>query len=202
MNLKETYNKIARDWFTDHNDDDWWVEGTNKLISLLPPSAEVLDVGCGAGHKTAYLTKHGFRVTGADFSEEMVKIAREQLPSLEFKVLDLYEVDTVGKVFDCVFAQAVFLHIPKKDVLGIFQKVKKILKEGGVFYIAVKEQHEGAPDEKVEVENDYGYEYERFFSYYSVPELEKFFSNAGLGVIYSSVTPVGKTRWLQMIAKI
>jgi 2-polyprenyl-3-methyl-5-hydroxy-6-metoxy-1,4-benzoquinol methylase len=201
MNLKETYNKIARDWFNDHDTDDWWVEGIEKVISLLSPGTEILDIGCGAGQKTRYLHKHGFKVTGADFSEEMIKIAREQLPGAEFRVLDLYEVDTIGKQFDCVFAQAVFLHIPKKDVLEIFKKIKTILKNGGLFYVAVKELREGSPEEHMLTENDYGYEYQRFFSYFTMLELEKFFRSAGFEIVFSSITPVGKTRWLQVIAK-
>ena len=201
MDLKDTYNKIARDWFADHNNDDWWVAGTDKLISMFPPGASVLDIGCGAGHKTKYLSEHGFKVIGADFSEEMIKIAREQVPQVEFRVLDLYKLDSLEQTFDCVFAQEVFLHIPKKDVEGIFQKVKKVLKKGGLFYIAVKEAREGLPDERMETENDYGYEYQRFFSYFSLPEIEKYLTQAGFEIIFSNITPVGKTHWVQVIAK-
>ncbi|HVV15209.1 MAG TPA: class I SAM-dependent methyltransferase [Candidatus Paceibacterota bacterium] len=202
MNLKDTYNKIARDWFKDHNDDTWWIERTDKLISLLPPHAKVLDIGCGAGHKSAYFAGKGFEVVGGDFSEEMIKIAREQVPGAEFKVLDLYELDTLTEKFDCVFAQAVFLHIPKKDVLGIFRKVKEILREGGLFYIAVKEAREGSPDEAVLTENGYGYEYQRFFSYFSAAEIHEYLSEAGFEVVDSGVTDVGHTRWVQVIAKL
>ena len=201
MELKDTYNKIARDWAIDHEHDDWWIKGTEKLISLLPPGASVLDIGCGAGHKSMYLSQHGLQVTGADFSEEMIRIAREQVPNAEFKVLDLYEVDTVDKMFDCVFAQAVLLHIPKKNIAAILQKIKNLLKEGGLFYFAVKEQREGTSDERVVVESDYGYEYERFFSYFSIPELEKFLSDAGFAVMYLDVALVAKTRWIEIIAK-
>lgn len=52
---KQTYNKIAEDWHRHHSSDDWWVAGTDHLISLLPVGATALDVGCGSGVKSKYL---------------------------------------------------------------------------------------------------------------------------------------------------
>lgn len=34
MNLKDTYNKIAKDWVTDHNVDTWWQEGADYFTNL------------------------------------------------------------------------------------------------------------------------------------------------------------------------
>lgn len=199
--LKNTYNKIAEDWFSDHNTDTWWMEGTNQLASLLPGGATVLDIGCGAGHKSKYLSEKGFKVTGGDFSEEMVKIAQREVPDVKFQVLDLYTLGALTEKFDCVFAQAVLLHIPKKDVAEIFQNMANLLNEEGLLYVAVKEKWEGNPEEEVLTENDYGYEYQRFFSYYTVEELEGYFKQAGLEMVYKNVHKVGKTNWIQIIGK-
>jgi len=201
MDLKDTYNKIASDWFKDHNSDTWWVDGTNHLVSLLPPGASILDIGCGAGHKMFYLLNRGFNVMGADFSEEMIKIAKREVLGAEFKILDLYNIDSIEKTFDCIFAQAVFLHIPKKDIAEILERSKKVLKRDGLFYVAVKELRSGSPDEKVETENDYGYEYKRFFSYFTVEEIQGYFEKTGFTIIHSSMTKVGQTGWVQVIAK-
>lgn len=48
---QQSYNKIAVDWHRDHSTDDWWVEGIEHLVFLLPIGASVLDVGCGAEQK-------------------------------------------------------------------------------------------------------------------------------------------------------
>jgi len=57
MDLKTTYNKIAKDWHKDHHADTWWVLGTDKFLSFLADDASILDVGCGAGHKSEYFIK-------------------------------------------------------------------------------------------------------------------------------------------------
>ncbi len=59
MDLKETYNRIAKDWMKDHHQDNWWIEGTDKYLSFLKPGASILDVGCGAGVKSKNITISG-----------------------------------------------------------------------------------------------------------------------------------------------
>ncbi|MEK7068390.1 MAG: class I SAM-dependent methyltransferase, partial [Patescibacteria group bacterium] len=109
--LEATYDKIAEDWSKDHNGDSWWVEGTEHLVSLLPHGASILDVGCGTGHKTKYFFEKGLAVVGADFSEGMLAVAKREVPGARFMKLDLYDIDQAPDRYDCVFAQAVFLHI-------------------------------------------------------------------------------------------
>ena len=89
MNLKETYDKIAEDWHSDHKKDDWWIEGTDKFISYLSKGDLVLDVGCAGGIKSKYLMQKGLNVVGIDFSEKMIEIAKREFPNGEFLVKDL-----------------------------------------------------------------------------------------------------------------
>jgi len=89
MNLKETYDKIAEDWHSDHKKDDWWIEETDKFISYLSKGDLVLDVGCAGGIKSKYLMQKGLNVVGIDFSEKMIEIAKREFPNGEFLVKDL-----------------------------------------------------------------------------------------------------------------
>ena len=87
MNLKDTYNTIAEEWDRQHQSDDWWVAGTDKFVSFLKPGNFVLDVGCGVGTKSKYLSEKGLRVVGIDFAEKFVEIAREKVPETKFLVV-------------------------------------------------------------------------------------------------------------------
>ncbi len=203
MDLKETYNRIAEDWHRDHLDDDWWIEGTDLFIKSLVPGAHVLDVGCGSGVKSKYLIDRGFKVTGIDISEKLLKIARREVPEGEFKVFSMTDLDSMRETFDGVFAQASLLHIPKKNAGEVVQKMVRRLVPGGHLSINVKERREGKPDEETVKENDYGYEYERFFSYFTMPELEGYLADAGLTVVSElrNQNKSGKTVWLQIIGR-
>jgi SAM-dependent methyltransferase len=201
MDLKETYNRIAEEWHRDHQADDWWIEGTNRFISLLPKGGLVLDAGCGGGTKSAYLIDRGMRVIGIDFSEKLIEIARREVPQAEFRALDMKEAGALPEVFDGIFAQASFLHIPKKELQTVIDGLVTRLTEGGILYAAVKGMREDGPEEEIKEENDYGYSYQRFFSYYTMDELKQYFKNAGLEIMYEDVQKTGKSDWLQLIGK-
>lgn len=202
MDLKNTYNKIAEDWHADHQQDDWWIEGTNTFISMLSSGAGVLDVGCGGGFKSGYLQQRGLRVTGVDFSEKLIAIAKREVSGPEFLVADMRDLSCLGsRRFDGVFAQASLLHIPKGEVTAVLAGLHALIKPDGLLYIAVKGTRPGGLEEEIKEENDYGYPYQRFFSYFEMEELEKHFESLGLEVVYKNTNPVGRTEWLQIIGR-
>jgi SAM-dependent methyltransferase len=202
VNLRETYNRIAAEWHRDHQKDDWWVTGTEKFLSLLPKSGSILDVGCGGGTKARYLVDRGFKVTGIDFSEKMVEISRREVPTGRFFAMDLHDLGGgLAQTFDGVFAQAVLLHVPKSEIRNTLSLFQDKTAPGGYLYIAVKEIRPDQSEEEVRIEDDYGYEYERFFSYFTLPELETHFATLGIEVVWSEVTPSGKSRWIQLIGR-
>ncbi len=201
MDLRETYNKIAEEWHKDHQDDSWWVEGTEKLISFLPPGATVLDAGCGGGTKTKYLAEKGFKVTGIDFAENLIAIARREAPQAQFVVMNMRDAASLPQSFDAVFAQASLLHIPKKEISDVLTSLASRLEPSGYFYIAVKGKRPDGPDEEMKEEHDYGYPYERFFSYYTLEELIGHLQKLGLTVVYQDIQKTGKSDWIQLIAQ-
>lgn len=201
MTVKEAYNKIAFAWHKSHSSDDWWIQGTDQFITYLTKGASVLDVGCGAGTKTKYLKEKGLNVTGLDFSEKLIEIAKSEIPDTEFVVKDLHDLDDWNQLFDAVFAQAVLLHIPKKEIKDILVKLKNKIKPKGYFYLAVKDIKPDRPEEEIKKENDYGTPVEIFFSYYSLPEMKKNVEDAGFTILYEKVAKSGRSNWVQLIAQ-
>jgi ubiquinone/menaquinone biosynthesis C-methylase UbiE len=201
VNLKDTYNKIAEDWVRDHDADTWWQEGTDYFLSLLPPGARVLDVGCGGGIKTNFIAQKGFDATGIDFSEKMIALARERYPGVGFAVHDMYEVGTLDETFDGIFMQAALLHIPKADVLTVLSGMQTVLVPGGLLHIAVKAVRDDGVEEAIKTEQDYGYTYERFFSYFTMDELKEYFKQLELEVVWDGVHGSVQTNWLQIIGR-
>lgn len=201
MDLKSTYNQIAEDWSEDHKNDTWWITGTDKFASFLKQGESVLDVGCASGLKSEYLTKKGFVVTGIDLSDKMIEMAQKRMPLGWFFVRDINEPLGLKSKYDGVFAQAVLLHIPKKNIKRVLGNLLALLKPKGHIYIAVKKANEEQVEEEFIKEKDYGYEYERFFSFYMLEEIKSYLHELGLKIIYSDVTLIGKTEWIQVIAQ-
>jgi len=86
MNLKDTYNKIAQDWYQEVVTHNWAENGMKHFMDYLNRGDLILDVGCGPGISAKTFIENGFRVVGIDFSEKMIEIAKEKcLPeTLEF----------------------------------------------------------------------------------------------------------------------
>lgn len=161
----------------------------------------MLDVGCGGGVKSKYFVDRGLNVTGIDFSESVIDIAKREVPQARFAVLDVRETDTLPEIFDGIFAQAVLLHLPKDEIVSVLRKFKEKLKEGGYLYVAVKEQRASQDEEEIKDIDDYGYPYELFFSYFTQSEMEQYFSEAGFEVVSSTITPSGRIKWIQIIGR-
>ena len=202
MNLKDTYNKTAVDYFKDHKEDNWWKEGADKFIGFLKKGDIVLDVGCGTGIKAKYLIEKGLDVLGVDFSDKCIEIAKRETPRGNFIVVDIMDnLKNINGTFDGLFAQASLLHISKKEIENVLKKLLTKLKDGGYFYIALKEKKIGRKDEEIVVDNDYGYEYERFFSYFTMDEIKNYLNKLGLKICYENYATSGKAPWIQVIAK-
>ena len=114
--IRSHNDKIARQrqsWI--RRNDAYYKDDLAYMRFLIPEGASILDLGCGTGDLLAGLKPR--RGVGVDFSEEMVNIAREQHPDLEFHVADVENLgaakkyggpfdyiilsDTIGYVDDC-----------------------------------------------------------------------------------------------------
>lgn len=200
MDLKSTYNKIASDWHQDHKNDAKWAKILDQLVGLLPQDAEILDLGCGPGLEAKYLTNKGFKVLGIDFSEKMIKIARQNVPGVNFKVLDIRDVKTLDKTFDAIIAQAVLLHFTKKEIPKILSDIKSKLKPNGFLMVGLKNVNKDGVGKKEEIitENDYGYDYQRFFSFFKMPEIKKHLTDSGFKIVYGYTSRDG---WIYVIGQ-
>src|SRR5580704_12310857 len=67
----------------------------NYFTFIIPPGLRVLEIGCGLGDLLAAVKPA--RGVGVDFSPEMVKLARERHPEIEFQVADALEFDCSEK---------------------------------------------------------------------------------------------------------
>ena len=188
--LKEIYNNLAKNW--GWAESSWGYEGMKKFINLVQ-KGKVLDLGCGSGFQSKYLTEAGMELVGVDFSEKMIEEAANNVPEASFLVMDMLDLDFPDDEFDGVYARASLLHLKKKDVGKIIEKINQILKRNGIFYVAVKE---GKGEKYV----DHPEKGARFFSFYKEKELKKLLVNGNFGIKEVFYEKFTNTNWLQILA--
>jgi len=107
MNLKNILNKIYQKgsvpWDT--------IEPPQELIDLIETKkikpCKTLDIGCGSGHYSIFLSKKGFDVTGIDLSQNATTQAKQNAQKenclIRFIELDARDIHTIDKKFDFIF---------------------------------------------------------------------------------------------------
>ncbi len=102
------------------------------LLDLLAPVAgeHVIDLGCGIGQLTAGIAARGAEVVGVDANPEMIALARQKHPDLNF-ICASGEDFSLPEQADGVFSNAA-LHWMKQPEL-VIASVKRALKPGGRF---------------------------------------------------------------------
>jgi len=106
--------------------------GALQLMRLKKGEA-VLDLACGQGVFSRYLSQRRVKVTGLDTSKEMIRFAQSRSdPSIRFEHADAQDSRTLqGKTFDAVVCLLALQNI--EYLSPVMHNVKRWLKPGGRF---------------------------------------------------------------------
>ena len=97
----------------------------------------VLEIGCGYGREAKEILKHTDRYLGMDISEEMIKMAKTELPNCNFEIADIDDY-VFPKDLDIIFSFASLLHSDKEHLKLILERAYGSLNQNGIFYISLK----------------------------------------------------------------
>lgn len=159
--LKDSYDKHAH--VREKNAVQEWKIGPRKLFLELMKKegkAALLDLGAGTGRDGCFFKGHGMDVTAIDLSGEMVKLCREK--GIEAYELDFYNLGSMHRSFDAVWAMNSLLHVGKNSLPSVLQEIKGVLKPSGLFFMGVY----GGEDSEGIWEDDI-YTPHRFFSFFT-----------------------------------
>lgn len=146
----------------------------DEFITLLPKRARVLDLGCGSGRDAAYLTDAALHVIGVDLSEGLIGEAKKKRPDIDFRVMDMENLDFEKNSFDGIWSKLAILHVERERLPLILHSVSMLLKPNGLLMVETK-QGEGEGVEPV----SFSANEERYFVYYKLDELVSMLEKAG-----------------------
>lgn len=139
--VKEGYNIIANRYLVERTRDSQDVRLLNELMGRLPANAKVLDAGCGAGIPISQMLSERFQVTGIDFSEAQVELARKNVPNAEFFCEDMTKLDFPDNTFDGITSYYAIIHIPREEHQPLLANFHRMLKPGGFALLCLGAEH-------------------------------------------------------------
>lgn len=108
----------------------------------IKKSDVILDLGCGRGDISFFLSKRSRKVVGVDYSEDAIKLAKGLVRkkvklqnNLEFFKMDATKLDFKKNSFDKVIAIDIFEHLYPEELEIAMKEIKKVLKPNGILFV-------------------------------------------------------------------
>lgn len=152
---------------------DLWLDKF-KFILENHKNDRVLDLGCGTGSDTLYLSERGYNVIACDYSQEALSIVKENIKGIESVQLDIskrlpFHDNNVG----LIIADLSIHYFNEETTFSIMDELKRIMKNNGHLIIRVNSINDinyGAGCGE-EIENHFYLTkdgYKRFFDEYDI----------------------------------
>lgn len=137
MDMQESYNLWAAFYDNDRNFTRDLDGQVMQSVLANRPGRLTLEIGCGTGKNTGYLSQVSEQVLAIDFSEEMLAQAKEKLdaPNVRFCQADLNQNWAIDRAsVDRIVCDLVLEHI--ENLPHIFSQAVFCLRKGGYFFIS------------------------------------------------------------------
>ncbi|WP_042147302.1 class I SAM-dependent methyltransferase [Paucisalibacillus sp. EB02] len=159
-NITNSYNKKAIERNL-NNVQDWKIKERETFLNYIhnENQSSLLEIGAGTGKDSLYFKEQGLNTFSTDVSPEMIKLCKEK--GLNADVMNFYNLDFPNNHFESIYALNCLLHVPKEDIKGVLNEIKRVLKPSGLFYLGL---YGGENSEGVWEEDHYTPK--RFFSFY------------------------------------
>lgn len=129
----EMHQKFEKNAITS---DDWLERFDDIIMQAQKP---ILDLGCGSGNDTLYLTSKGKKVIACDQSEVAVNNIKKNFPEIEgtkcFNMLDGFPFE--GDSFDVIVADLCLHYFTEEDTYAVLTEIGRILMPGGHLILRV-----------------------------------------------------------------
>lgn len=141
--MRELYDREARQYVNATATYDLFPglqDEIDRFHGKIDRSLPLLDLGCGIGRDTCYLTSLGYKVVACDLSMKMLEVTNERcrprMPALvQLSVTRLpFKLNAIGGAWVC----ASLLHLPHTDQTQVVRELLRVLVPGGIAAFSMK----------------------------------------------------------------
>ena len=135
--MRNTYSGLHAAWYDLIYGEKPYADEARFVDALLAGGGgergRLLDVACGTGRHAAEFARLGWRVTGVDYSPDLLEHARGRSSEIDWHEQDMRELDVPGDPFDAVTCLFDSIGYPQSDdgVTAALRSIRSHLAEGG-----------------------------------------------------------------------
>ena len=178
--MKAGYNRSGQAYRRERKGDSRDVQLLSLLVEKLPKGAEVLDAGCGSGYPVAQLLARQFEVTGIDFSETQLRLAKRTVARVTLIQGDISVLPFRDETFDAIVSYYAIIHVPRDQHRELLLDFRRVLRAGGLVLLCM-----GAGDLPSDIGEFHGSK--MFWSHYDRPTNLSLLKETGFNVLFSEL---------------
>lgn len=116
-----------------------------------PEQTALLDIACGPANISVYFSNQRpeLKITGTDLSENMLRLAQENLPQGDFKALDTRQIAVLDQTFDIVVCGFGLPYLSHREASQLIVDIRQLLNPGGLLYLSTMEGEDFCTEQKV-----------------------------------------------------
>jgi SAM-dependent methyltransferase len=193
--VKTGYNQIAKRYLATRTTDSDDVRLLGDFIELLSADARILDAGCGAGLPISKMLAEHFDVTGVDFSEAQIELARQKVPNARFLCEDMTRLNLPEDTFDGICSYYAIIHIPREEHRSLLANFHRMLKTGGMALLCL-----GAENLNDDIDEDY-FGARMYWSHYDSATYLRMLKECGFAIMWARYVKDGDGGHLFVLAQ-
>lgn len=197
------FSRHAKEYNDKFLDQSAYADALSQFIDLIPiDQRSILDIGCGPGNVLSHLIQldDSIKVSGIDFSPEMIHIAKENCPGADLRVMDCRDVSSLGGEFGGIVCSFCIPYLAHEETFRLITDISKKLTDGGALYLSTLI---GEPDDSGLERNSHGEEV--YLYYHNSNELKQRLQAEGLSLVAEKVidrhTEDRPDEWVMVLRK-